>query len=180
MPIAINDLIATELADAKAALFDFSMHRGGTFLENPSINFHVNGPDSKAPEILKVMLDAFINFNITDAQFDIVRDEGKRNYINQLKRPSSILLDIYHFTFDSAKYSVVQRRKALMRATRDDLIQFVRRVRDTAYLKLHAEGNFYIEEISRYGSFWWNISYDKVQACTSISIPSSKSVVAKL
>ena len=48
--------IGTKLADAKAALFSCSMDRGGTFLENPMVDFHVNGPDSKAPEILNIML----------------------------------------------------------------------------------------------------------------------------
>ena len=94
--------------------------------------------------------DAFINFNITESQFNIDRTEALRHYKNQLKRPSSILWDVYHFTFDSVKYSVVQKRRALMRATHEDLIEFARRVRDTAYLKLHAEGNFNIEEISRF------------------------------
>ena len=70
-----------------------------------SVNFHVNGPACKASQILNIMIDQFINFNITEDQFISIREQALRDLVNQLKRPSNMLFDIYHFTFDSVQYS---------------------------------------------------------------------------
>ena len=54
---------------------------------------------------------------------------------------------MYYYTFDTKRYSIVNKRKALKSATLQDLIDFTRELRENSYFKLHAEGNFHKSQI---------------------------------
>ena len=55
--------------------------------------------------------------------------------------------EVYYYTFDTKRYSIVNKRKALKGATLQDLIDFTRELRENSYFKLHAEGNFHKSQI---------------------------------
>ena len=121
-------------------------------------------------------MDIFVNFNPSQELFEMMRDQLIKDYVNQLKNPHNILRlvfkmisvsraligrlssaivinlktyvrEVYYYTFDTKRYSIVNKRKALKSATLQDLIDFTRELRENSYFKLHAEGNFHKSQI---------------------------------
>lgn len=109
----------------------------------------VSGHNDKLFYLVKCILSEWEKFNLSDDMFEATKMQFSSDYKNKLLRPDSYGADLREQISYIENFSNIERRNALEKITKEDVLAFSKTVMKNCYLIMHVEGNFTQEEVAK-------------------------------
>lgn len=143
-PFILTRTMAEVAYDAETAMLNYHFNPN-----TAGLNLKINGLNDKLSLLLEECLNQLINFSPSQSEFDSLKAQYIQNFKSVIQKPEELTKDLRLSLMQSTKFSLIDRRNAFEKVTREDLVQFMKDFRKECFLTMHVQGNYYEGEVRK-------------------------------
>ncbi|XP_020915476.1 nardilysin [Exaiptasia diaphana] len=121
-------------ADVAQLSYSMNVHESGIVLK-------LDGFNHKLPLLFQTIVQHFVNFEVTEQIFEVVKKQLSRVYRNCIIKPNKLVRSVRLSILQLVKWSIVEKEGAIDSITLDDLKNFAISFKAQLYFESLIQGN---------------------------------------
>lgn len=140
-PFLLIRLMAEVAYDAETADLHYSFDS-----DCHGLKIEVSGLNDKLHLLFNEVINQVKSFNPSQSEFDSLKSQFLDNYTTYMKMAANYGKELRLWLMENTRNDALERKEAFSTVTREEMIDFVKSLRESAWCQMQVEGNFYEKE----------------------------------